>query len=87
MLFLGLVSAQRFGSGAAFGFLRGAAWSLWRDFWFSGGNTFRLWRGSFGGAAGGARKSITATQQGAAPDRLQPALWSQAPVAPAFGGG
>jgi hypothetical protein len=30
---------------------------------------------------------LTPAQQGAAPDRLQPALWSQAPVASASGGG
>jgi len=29
MLFFGLVSAQHFGFGAAFGFSAGAAWSLW----------------------------------------------------------
>ncbi len=28
-----------------------------------------------------------AAEQGVEPDRLQPALWSQAPVAPASGGG
>jgi len=82
LLFFGLVSARLSGSGAAFGFLRGAVWSLWRGFWFSGSDTFRLWRGSFGGAAGGARKSITATQQGAAPDRLQ--LRLSAPFVPLF---
>jgi len=68
---LGFVSARLGRSGAAFGCLRGGVASFWRGFWFSGSDTFRLWRGVFVGAASGARKSRTATQQGAAPDRLQ----------------
>ena len=56
---------------AAFGFVVGAVLRLWRRFWFSGGDTFRLWSKLAGGAAGGGSNLSTAAQQGAAPDRRQ----------------
>ena len=55
----------------AFGFLAGAAIRLWRGFWFSAVDMFRLGSKLLGGAAGGDSNVPTAAQQGAAPDRLQ----------------
>ena len=62
-----------------FGFVAGATHRLWRSFWFSGGDMFRVESGVSVGAAGGSN-APTAPQQGAASDRLQlRSLWSFLP--------
>ena len=66
---------RRFWRGlAAFGFLVGAVFRLWRRFWVSAADRFLLGLKLVGGAAGSGSNSSTAAQQGAAPDRLQPCV-------------
>jgi len=61
---------EDFCSGAVLWVSIRAAFPVWRSFWFSGGEAFRLWRNAVVGAAGGGCNVPTAPQQGAAADRL-----------------
>jgi len=65
---------MRFCSGAALWVSGGAAFWLGCGFWLPAVKVFRLCSKYFGRAASGGQNIPTAAQQGAAPDRLQPAL-------------